>query len=751
MAQAISASLSQTRLSNFVLGAVACNAFPNELFGGIVDCAEDSELYTLSHVNRCFRHRALPRIFERVQIVAGLRCILWKELKQDGNIVYEKRLLPDTFSNAVRAFRKDIKPELFRYTTKLTVRGLNAKERALADNNGGSGEDPYLTMCTLRGLLSLFPNVTNLEVSNVVWARCLEMIVDLSHDCYVDSDKRTFSTVSFSHIMHNRVVDSVFDVLELATTCSILSIDSVRWENSIPVPLFAPRQVRSDIRTLRLSLSDNFNANRQLARKYPILANLHHLELRTVSDLTMDSIYDLVETNKKTLETFLIDVGKNIFPIDDWMELPLFMCEKLQDVHLILELCMHRPHTSCAGSRTLTSFADSLPDTIRRIHLRVLENTLTIHAYRPLSTTPDWQSLLAALKTLDDLQVLQMSISQIYPNDQIEGYMQEWLEWIGGELTGTKIVLSDASFEDNEFVQDHLDVPLHLIARPTFTLHSVACYMDSTLKTRTREIQARLQIANRIRSILRNGIHAQDPANLDLDDLPLYTLSPVETGIVEVATMRKGDRKIDVIRNQSASAVFAITRFWSTLQMNFISANGFCCAYPSPTSQRVGIINPLALTLEGQPRSFIGPLVRKYSQRGYAFHNHWHMYIGHGCRDNHTHILCPMKRRSFEDQFAFYGEFGTATQMPRFDSVRGASVSDWKVGWRLGGFHEVDGFRALSPARVWHGVTGEVDRRDRYARMVEIYFLVSCVLKMLSAHAEAHWQAPSSQAILREI
>ncbi|KAJ3559260.1 hypothetical protein NM688_g444 [Phlebia brevispora] len=150
-----------------------------------------------------------------------------------------------------------------------------------------------------------------------VWADCIEKLVTPNHDCFIESDKRSFSMMSFSSVMHSHIIDSIFDALELATACQVLSIENIRWENSIPISLFAPRQTRPDIRTLHLHISDSFSTNRQVAHKYLILANLAHLELRNVSDFSLDSIYDLVETNRMMLEMMVVDVEKNIFLVDD--------------------------------------------------------------------------------------------------------------------------------------------------------------------------------------------------------------------------------------------------------------------------------------------------------------------------------------------------------------------------------------------------------------------------------------------------
>ncbi|KAF7791663.1 hypothetical protein EIP86_002685 [Pleurotus ostreatoroseus] len=53
-----------------------------------------------------------------------------------------------------------------------------------------------------------------------------------------------------------------------------------------------------------------------------------------------------------------------------------------------------------------------------------------------------------------------------------------------------------------------------------------------------------------------------------------YRRLPMESGIIRVASLQKGTWKVDVVQSRSESALYAIPRFWSTLQMNFISAYG---------------------------------------------------------------------------------------------------------------------------------------------------------------------------------
>ncbi|KAJ3559977.1 hypothetical protein NM688_g11 [Phlebia brevispora] len=443
---------SWANLSNHVLAAVQCSVFPVEIFYLVIDCADHTQMRDLSLVSRSFRKHSAPRLFTSMQVVAGLRCIQWTVESRGPTTVYHKKLTPDTFPVAISALTHDLPAQFLGYATKLSVRGLGDSERQLADTKGGSGDNPYLTLCMLKKILCFFPAVTDLVISNVIWADCMEKILSPDHSCCADFDKRNFSAVTLFDVTHNNIVDSVFDALELATTCLMLAIKDVEWEHSVPVPLFSPRLTRPDIRRLDLYLSDVFTVNRQLARKYPVLTNLTHLELRRVSDLDLDAVYDLIDGNKRSLETFVIDVGRRVFSFDEWVDLPLFLCDKLHFVHIILELCLHPPHRGCAGSQTLTAFVQCLPESVQKLHIRTIEATAAVNTFRQITTIPDWPSLLPVLKQLVHLRIIQLSISQLYPFDRPASFMEEWVSWLSGELSKAKVALADASFDDNEFV-----------------------------------------------------------------------------------------------------------------------------------------------------------------------------------------------------------------------------------------------------------------------------------------------------------
>ena len=74
---------------------------------------------------------------------------------------------------------------------------------------------------------------------------------------------------------------------------------------------------------------------------------------------------------------------------------------------------------------------------------------------------------------------------------------------------------------------------------------------------------------------LRRQVHEELVARLRAGQR-VYVPRDIDTGICRVTTLYRGVRRVDVIRNRSASPTFALTRFWSTAQMNFISSRGEC-------------------------------------------------------------------------------------------------------------------------------------------------------------------------------
>lgn len=188
-----------------------------------------------------------------------------------------------------------------------------------------------------------------------------------------------------------------------------------------------------------------------------------------------------------------------------------------------------------------------------------------------------------------------------------------------------------------------------------------------------------------------------------------YEHQRIESGIVQVTKLFKDGVKIDLIQVKGSSSLFALTRFWSTLQMNYLTAHGFCCAYPALTLKNVGVMAPVILNLNPLRQKFIETLKHKYERRGYTFLNA--MTEGDGC--DHTSAVCPRARRSFQDGHCYTLVFGTNNEPCQFNAQL-EEYSNWRVSWRFGGLHE--GLVANASARIFDVVTGSVELKSRYDR-----------------------------------
>ena len=79
----------------------------------------------------------------------------------------------------------------------------------------------------------------------------------------------------------------------------------------------------------------------------------------------------------------------------------------------------------------------------------------------------------------------------------------------------------------------------------------------------------------------------------------------------------RGDLFVDLVVPMSSSLVLAITQFWSTAVMNYISPDGICIMYPHLTFSRRLLVNPAWLTTHGTCAAHTQFLATKYHQRGF--------------------------------------------------------------------------------------------------------------------------------------
>lgn len=79
-------------------------------------------------------------------------------------------------------------------------------------------------------------------------------------------------------------------------------------------------------------------------------------------------------------------------------------------------------------------------------------------------------------------------------------------------------------------------------------------------------------------SLVAHYRSADHPAAEDVE-----TLSYPTKGILYIARYRKAALLIDVMCTGASTASYALPSFWTTLLMNYLTCNGFCCAYPDYT------------------------------------------------------------------------------------------------------------------------------------------------------------------------
>ncbi|TFY56410.1 hypothetical protein EVJ58_g7663 [Rhodofomes roseus] len=103
--------------------------------------------------------------------------------------------------------------------------------------------------------------------------------------------------------------------------------------------------------------------------------------------------------------------------------------------------------------------------------------------------------------------------------------------------------------------------------------------------------------------VVRFLVDDEHYAIYDIVDVPAPATPPVYNycgGIRNITRLRRqkedtAECLVDVIQSVDESATTPLPYFWTTLLMNFVTADSVCCAYPSLTIRRRGLFNPLRL------------------------------------------------------------------------------------------------------------------------------------------------------------
>ncbi|KAI0349345.1 hypothetical protein OH77DRAFT_1381500, partial [Trametes cingulata] len=116
-----------------------------------------------------------------------------------------------------------------------------------------------------------------------------------------------------------------------------------------------------------------------------------------------------------------------------------------------------------------------------------------------------------------------------------------------------------------------------------------------------------------------------DTSVVDNRGRPMYSDPNYLTGISRVTTLRRPSTAVDIIASTDDCATTPLRTSWTTLLMNFVTADGACCAYPSLTAQHRGlfhmgrILDP-SYPHDGTPTDVAG--MNKYIKRGFSFGGH---------------------------------------------------------------------------------------------------------------------------------
>ncbi|KAJ3475107.1 hypothetical protein NLI96_g12060 [Meripilus lineatus] len=105
----------------------------------------------------------------------------------------------------------------------------------------------------------------------------------------------------------------------------------------------------------------------------------------------------------------------------------------------------------------------------------------------------------------------------------------------------------------------------------------------------------------------------------------------IEPGFVNVVSLTRQGKKIDIIISAKHSALFPISRFWNTFLFNFITSDSLCVAYPEHVLGGHGLIRDIGMA---HPR--LEMLKEKYAARGYESNEPVLLDLG---------LVLPRKRR----------------------------------------------------------------------------------------------------------
>lgn len=143
-----------------------------------------------------------------------------------------------------------------------------------------------------------------------------------------------------------------------------------------------------------------------------------------------------------------------------------------------------------------------------------------------------------------------------------------------------------------------VDFGLHSICSPEFTPNDIDLYTGAT---------SALLVIQHLRH--REGYTATPISSYP----PRLLIDDYNGGISAVVRMRHPKKpKIDVICSSRISALHPLAFFWGTIPMTYLTADGFCTAYPELFFNLKGCLNPVRSSTDR-----VKKCLEKYRDRGF--------------------------------------------------------------------------------------------------------------------------------------
>ena len=164
----------------------------------------------------------------------------------------------------------------------------------------------------------------------------------------------------------------------------------------------------------------------------------------------------------------------------------------------------------------------------------------------------------------------------------------------------------------------------------------------------------------------------------------IHDVHHFQAGIARIVQLRRGDTTVEILGAAEESgktvATVPLAFAWCSMLMTFIASEGVCCAYPTLTMARRGLVQGGRMLHwsfpEGEPATRLREL-EKYQRRGFVLRTYaddWDVDGQGRLRPCSRSWLCPLRERRF-------GDGGCLT----LHLNEGSMMTGLGTGWVLGG------------------------------------------------------------------